>query len=338
MTTLRTTLLQRRLGRLPRRPLSRGVQLGVLLGGLFMGATAIAGIPQRDGPALGEARANKLLSPEANEVGVDEMLGGQLDMDLRFVDHLGNEVRLGDYFDGSDGGDGDRPVLITLNYYRCPTLCNLQLNSLTRTLEGFAESRDWQPGEQYRIVTVSIDPREGPELAAKKRASHLEALGVDPQSEYDWNFLTGDALQVRMLAASLGIGYAYDAEQDQYAHPAVLMFASPEGKVARYLYGLEYQPTDVKFALMEAAEGRVGSPVDKLILSCFHYDASLGEYGPFAMGIMRLGGVAMILIVGIPMAFVWRRERRRRDASSSTSSTSSSSGPSIGPNRLEARA
>jgi protein SCO1/2 len=322
MTSRITPTLRRKLGRL--------LMSGVLLGGALVCDAALAGVPQRDGPALGDARKNKLMSPEANEVAVDEMLGGELDMDLRFVDHLGNEVRLGDYF------DGDRPVLITLNYYRCPTLCNLQLNSLTRTLEGFAETRDWQPGEQYRIVTVSIDPREGPELAAKKRATHLEALGVDPdQSDYDWNFLTGDALQVRMLAASLGVGYAYDAEQDQYAHPAVLMFASPDGKVARYLYGLEYQPTDVKFALMEAAEGRVGSPVDKLILSCFHYDASLGEYGPFAMGIMRLGGAAMILIVGIPMAFVWRRERRRRLAANATGS---SSGPAIGSNRLEARA
>jgi protein SCO1/2 len=323
MTSLRTTPhLQRRPGRL-----LGSLAMGVLLSSLLLCGDALAGIPQRDGPALGDARKDRLLSPEANEVAVDEMLGGELDMDLRFTDHLGNEVRLGEFF------DGDRPVLITLNYYRCPTLCNLQLNSLTRTLEGFAESRDWQPGEQYRIVTVSIDPREGPELAAKKRATHLDALG---QGDVDWNFLTGDALQVRMLAASLGIGYAYDAEQDQYAHPAVLMFVSPEGKVARYLYGLEYQPTDVKFALMEAAEGRVGSPVDKLILSCFHYDASLGEYGPFAMGIMRLGGAVMVLIVGIPMAFIWRRERRRRLAMGSTSSTSSSSGPSIGPKRLEA--
>jgi protein SCO1/2 len=307
-----TAQLQHRLGRL--------LTVGALLGALLTCSSAVAGIPQRDGPALGEARSNKLLSPEANEVAVDEMLGGELDMDLRFVDHQGNAVRLGDYF------DGEHPVLITLNYYRCPTLCNLQLNSLTRTLEGFAESPDWIPGEQYRIVTVSIDPREGPELAANKRATHLDVLG---QGEVDWNFLTGDALQVRMLAASLGIGYAYDAEQDQYAHPAVLMFASPEGKVARYLYGLEYQPSDVKFALMEAAEGRVGSPVDKLILSCFHYDASLGEYGPFAMGIMRLGGVAMILIVGIPMAFIWRRERLRRLGASSTGSASGR--PSIGP-------
>ena len=264
-----------------------------------LGSTNTHARPGRDGPRLGDARAGKNLSPEANEIAVDEMLGGRLDMDLDFVDHDGKAVKLGDYFDGK------RPVLLTLNYYRCPTLCSLQLNGLTRTLEQF----DWQPGDDYRMVTVSIDPREGPELAAKKRASHLEALGV---TDLDWNFLTGDALQIRMLAAQLGIGYAYDAEQDQYAHPAVLMFISPEGKVARYLYGLEYQPSDVKFALIEASEGRVGSPVDKLILSCFHYDASLGEYGPFAMGIMRLGGAFMVLIVGIPLVFVWRRERRRR--------------------------
>lgn len=272
---------------------------GLLLGGLLTFGADAQARPGRDGPRLGEARAGKNLSPEANEIAVDEMLGGYLDLDLPFVDHDGQAVKLGDYF------DGERPVLVTLNYYRCPTLCSLQLNGLTRTLDKF----DWQPGDEYRIVTVSIDPREGPELAAKKRDSHLEALGV---TALDWNFLTGDALQIRMLAAQLGIGYAYDAEQDQYAHPAVLMFISPEGKVARYLYGLEYQPNDVKFALMEASEGRVGSPVDKLILSCFHYDASLGEYGPFAMGIMRLGGAFMVLIVGIPLVLVWRRERRRR--------------------------
>lgn len=271
----------------------------LLVGLLTFGADARAQTPRRDGPGLGESRKQGMFAPAGTQVTVNETLGGYLDMDLEFVDHQGKQVRLGDYFDGK------RPVLVTLNYYRCPTLCNLQLNGLTRALDGF----QWTAGEQYRIVTVSIDPRETAELAADKRASHLEALG---RGDIDWNFLTGDAAQVQMLAAQLGVGYAYDAEQDQYAHPAVLMFISPEGKVARYLYGLEYNPNDLKFALMEAAEGRVGSPVDKLILSCFHYDASLGEYGPFAMGIMRLGGVAMVIIVGIPLIFVWRRERRQR--------------------------
>lgn len=247
----------------------------------------------------GDEGGELLLAPAATEIDVDELLGAELDLDLRFTNHEGESVRLGDYF------DGERPVLITLNYYRCKTLCNLQLNSLTDTLTNF----EWAPGQNYRIVTVSIDPRESAELARDKRAAHLEALG---RGEVDWNFLVGDALQVRMLAAQLGVGYAYDAEQDQYAHPAVLMFVSPDGKLARYLYGLTYTPGDLKFALMEAAEGRVGSTMDKLILSCFHYDATIGKYGPFAMGIMRLGGALMVVIVGIPLVFAWRRERQKR--------------------------
>jgi protein SCO1/2 len=250
-------------------------------------------------PAPGTPRDDVMWAPAATEVDVDELLGAELDLDLGFTDHRGESVKLGDYF------DGERPVLITLNYYRCKTLCNLQLNALTDALKQF----EWTPGDQYRIVTISIDPRETSELAHDKRATHLEALG---KGDVDWNFLVGDVLQVRMLAAQMGVGYAYDAEQDQYAHPAVLMFVSPDGKLARYVYGLTYQPSDIKFALMEAAEGRVGSTMDKLILSCFHYDASIGKYGPFAMGIMRLGGVLMIVIVGIPLVLAWRRERRHR--------------------------
>ncbi len=267
---------------------------------LALGLSTLGPAVVRAQGEAGSEGGELMLAPAATEIDVDELLGAELELSLGFTDHDGNSVRLGDYF------DGERPVLITLNYYRCKTLCNLQLNSLTDTLKTF----DWVPGDQYRIVTVSIDPRESVELAHDKRAAHLEAL--DKGDDVDWNFLVGDALQVRILAAQLGVGYAYDAEQDQYAHPAVLMFVSPDGKLARYLYGLTYTASDVKFALMEAAEGRVGSTMDKLILSCFHYDASLGKYGPFAMGIMRLGGVLMIIIVGIPLAFAWRRERRVR--------------------------
>jgi protein SCO1/2 len=265
---------------------------------LTLGLTTLGAADVRAENEGGEG-GEMLTAPAATEIDVDELLGAELDLDLRFTNEQGESVRLGDYF------DGERPVLITLNYYRCKTLCNLQLNSLTDTLSTF----EWAPGDHYRIVTVSIDPRETAELARDKRAAHLEALG---RGDVDWNFLVGDALQVRMLAAQLGVGYAYDAEQDQYAHPAVLMFVSPEGKLARYLYGLTYTPGDIKFALMEAAEGRVGSTMDKLILSCFHYDATIGKYGPFAMGFMRLGGALMVVIVGIPLAFAWRRERHKR--------------------------
>ena len=245
------------------------------------------------------AGANQVLAPAMHGIDVDEHPGLDLDRGLRFRDHTGKDVTLGDFLDGK------RPVLLTLNYYRCPVLCNVQLNELTESLRQF----DWTPGdEHFRIVTVSIDPRETPELAAQKRASHLEALGRG--DDVDWAFLTGDALNVRLLAAQIGMSYTYDPEQDQYAHPAVITFLSPEGKVARYVYGLSYATNDLKFGLMEASEGRVGSTLDRIILSCFHYDASLGRYGPFAFGLMRIAGFLTVLLIGTALLLFWRRERR----------------------------
>lgn len=238
-------------------------------------------------------------SPEANEIDVQEHLGAFVDQDLTFTDHTGKEVRLGDFI------DGERPILLTLNYYRCPVLCNVQLNALTESLRDLP----WTPGdENFQIVTVSMDPREGQVHAEGKRRVHLQEL--DKGDDVGWAFLTGDALNIKLLAAQLGIGYAYDKEQDQYAHPPVITFVSPKGKIARYIYGLTYDPRDLKFGLLEAAEGRVGSTMDKLILSCFHYDATIGRYGPFAMGMMRLGGGLMVLLVGAALFLFWRRERR----------------------------
>lgn len=265
-----------------------GLPLALTLGGLLAA------------PAVVHASPGGVLSPEANEIDVDEQLGADLELGLSFVDHTGKDVTLADYV------KGDKPVLLTLNYYRCPVLCNIQLNGLTEALGRM----EWTPGdEHFRVVTVSIDPREDTELARAKRATHLESLGKG--DDVDWNFLTGDAGQIRLLAAQLGISYAYDAEQDQYAHPPVVMFISPDGKIARYVYGLMYEPRDIKFGLIEAGEGRVGSTMDKLILSCFHYDASLGKYGPFAFGIMRIGGALTILAMGIFLGVWWRRDRLR---------------------------
>jgi protein SCO1/2 len=267
--------------------------------------------------AAGEARADDVpgrparaataqpLAPAMHSIDVDEHLGNVLDLGLRFVDHTGKQVRLADFYDGK------RPVLVTMNYFRCPVLCNVQLNELTESLRSF----DWTPGdEHFRVVTVSIDPRETPELARSKRANHLAAL--ERGDDVDWSFLTGDALSVRLLAAQLGIQYAYDPEQDQYAHPAVVVFTSPEGKIARYVYGLSYTTNDLKFGLLEAAEGRVGTTLDRFILSCFHYDATLGRYGVFAFGLMRVAGGLTVLLIGTALLIYWRRERRlaRRSA------------------------
>ncbi len=250
-------------------------------------------------PFEGPAGVNQVLAPAMKGIDVDEHLGLEVDPSLRFVDHNGESVTLGDYLDGK------RPVLLTMNYFRCPVLCNVQLNELTETLRGF----EWTPGDNnFRVVTVSIDPRETAELAGRKRASHLKAL--DRGDAVDWAFLTGDALNIRLLAAQLGISYTYDPEQDQYAHPAVIAFLSPQGKIARYVYGLSYAANDLKFGLIEAGEGRVGSTLDRIILSCFHYDATLGRYGPFAFGLMRIAGAASVLLIGTALFVFWRRERR----------------------------
>ncbi len=267
------------------------------VGLLTLGAGAVSVARADEGPSRPASALP--LAPAMHAVDVDEHLGNELERSLQFTDHTGKAVTLGDYFDGK------RPVLLTMNYFRCPVLCNVQLNELTEALRLF----DWTPGdEHFRIVTVSIDPREQVELAGTKRANHLQALGRG--DAVDWAFLTGDALNIRLLAAQLGIQYAYDPEQDQYAHPAVVVFASPEGKIARYVYGLSYAGNDLKFGLIEASEGRVGTTLDRIILSCFHYDATLGRYGPFAFGLMRIAGALTVLLIGTALLFYWRRERR----------------------------
>lgn len=273
------------------RPLTASLAAALTFGSAGYAAAAPSGeLP---------AGQNTVLAPAMHAVDVDEHPGLDIDKHLAFTDHTGKQVTLGDYLDGK------RPVLVTMNYYRCPVLCNVQLNELTEALRQL----DWTAGdEHFRIVTVSIDPREDAELAGKKRAAHLAAMGRG--DAVDWNFLTGDALNVRLLAAQLGIQYAYDPEQDQYAHPAVITFLSPEGKIARYVYGLTVDPKDLKFGLIEASEGRVGSTLDRIILSCFHYDASLGRYGPFAFGLMRIAGAATVLLIGTALLVYWRRERR----------------------------
>lgn len=233
--------------------------------------------------------------PELAAVAVDEHLGAPVDPSLSFRAEDGSIVRLGDLL------TGDIPTLVTLNYFTCETLCSFQLNAV---LEGLKQL-DWVAGKEFRVVTVSIDPKEDAALARTKKASYLEALG---KGDVEWRFLTGEQASIEALASTLGFGYSYDERSGQYAHPAVIMVLSPEGNVARYLYGISYTAMDIKFALMEAAAGRVGSPAEKLVLSCFQYDESSGRYTPFAFGIMRLGGLATVLVMGLVGVVLWRRE------------------------------
>ncbi len=255
-----------------------------------------------DAPPFSAASAP--MSPEMRAIAVDERRDQKIDPTLAFTDANGELVRAGDWF------DGQRPVLLTLNYYHCRVVCSVQLGGVADALAEL----NWTPGdEHFRVVTVSLDPRETATDAQFKRTQILEQLGRGP--DVDWQFLRGDALAVQTLAAQLGISYAYDAEQDQFAHPAVAMFLMPDGTIAQYLYGLTYESRDIKFALLEAGQGRIGSPMEKLYQSCFTYDHTIGRYGPWAFGFMRIGATVAFLLLATTLAIFWRYERRkRRDA------------------------
>ena len=240
------------------------------------------------------------LPQQLQGVDVVEHLGEEIDLDLAFVDEAGERVTLGEFF--NDG----KPVIITLNYFNCPMLCSLQLNAL---IDGLREL-DWAPGDHFRVITVSIDPREGPELAAAKRETYLEALGKG--QDVEWSFLTGEEAAITALAEQLGFGYRYVREIDEFAHPASIFFLSEEGRITRYLYGLQYRPFDLRMAITEAGEGRVGTTVDRIILSCFHYDSSSNSYAVFAFGVMRISGIVTVLLMGIFLGILWLRDLRRR--------------------------
>ena len=248
-----------------------------------------------------EAQLVEQVPAALEEVGVTEHLDAKLPLDLEFRDENGDRVRLGDFF------DGDRPVILTLNYYKCPMLCGLMLNGVVDGLE----TMEWSPGDEFEIVTVSINPLETPELAAAKKQNYLKRL-ERPSAAEGWHFLTGREPEINRLAETVGFSYSYDPETQEYAHAAAIMACTPDGRVARYLYGIEYPAKRLKFALLEAAEGTVGSTLDQLILYCYHYDPTNRRYSPVAMNIMRVGGGATALILGISLGIFWIREWRRK--------------------------
>jgi protein SCO1/2 len=272
--------------------LARCALAALAIGGTVTGFSPVAAAEQLRPQELTRAEA---MPEELSAVGVDEHLEALVDPALQFTAHDGRTVTMGELL------QGDKPTLLTLNYYTCETLCSVQLNAV---LDGLKEL-DWVPGRDFNAVTVSINPAEGPEVAGPKRAAYLESLGKDGA---DWSFLTGEQAAIESLAETVGFRYSFDEASGQYAHPAVIAFTSPEGRISRYIYGVSYPAMDLKFALMESAAGRAGSPVEKLVLSCFRYDATVGRYTPWAFGIMRLGGVVTMVLLGILGTVMWRRE------------------------------
>lgn len=235
-------------------------------------------------------------------IDVEEHLGRQLPLELTFTDENGKPVKLGDFF------DGERPVIMALAYYECPMLCTLVLNGIA---DGVKNLDHLKSGEDYQLLTVSIDPAETAELAKDKQKTYLAATG-DKATPADWTFCVGAEDNIRTLADSLGFDYYYDAELDNFAHPAVIYLITPEGRISRYLYGIHYKAQDLRLGLLEASRGKIGTTVDRVLLYCYHYDPDTKGYVVFAGNVMRLGGVVTLGLLGIFLLLLWRRDHQRK--------------------------
>jgi protein SCO1/2 len=245
------------------------------------------------------APETKTISPPGLEgVGIDQRLNEQVPLDLTFKDEQGRTVKLGDYF--HEG----RPVILNLVYFQCPMLCTEVLNGLTSALKVIR----FVPGNQFEVLTVSIDPRETPQLAANKKAMYLKKLG-NPDAAKGWHFLTGEQTQISALASAVGFRYRFDPKLDQFVHAAGIMLITPEGKIAQYYYGVEFSAKDMRLGIVEASQNRIGSLADEVLLYCYHYDPRTGRYGATITNIVRLAGVATVLVLGSTLILLFRKEK-----------------------------
>ena len=234
-----------------------------------------------------------------SQLGFDQKLGDRLPMDLHFRDDSGRDRPLGDFF-------GQRPVILVPVYYQCPMLCNQVLNGLTRTLKPLA----LDAGKGFEIVAFSINPAESPELAAKKKAGYLERY-ERPGTESGWHFLTGDAPAIDTLTRAIGFRYTYNPETKLYAHAAGLIIVTPDGQIARYFYGIDHSPRDLQYELERASKGQIGSPIARLLLLCYDYDAASGKYTLSILRLSRILGTATALALGSFLFIMFRRDRLR---------------------------
>jgi protein SCO1 len=277
------------------RPIGLSTLLVLLVLAIAFPAFAQPQAP-RSVPPPGKAAAEQI--PILREVGIDQKLGAELPLDLIFVDESGRDIKLGDLF-------GKRPVILALVYYECPMLCTQVLNGLDGSLNALGLSA----GTDFDVIAVSFDPGETPALAAQHRKMFLDRYRR-AGAEGGVRFLTGKQDSITRLADAVGFRYAYDQEIDQFAHPAAITLLTADGRVSRYLYGIEFAPRDLKLGLVEASEGRIGTAVDSLLLFCYHYDPETGKYGMAIMNIIRLGGVLTVIGLGAFIFASLRRERR----------------------------
>jgi protein SCO1/2 len=271
--------------------------VGTLVGAMVACSAVVSAQPIR-GPEPGDAAAAK--PGILGRIGIDQRLNHHVPLDLPFVDENGKDVKLGDYF-------GRRPVLLAMVYYECPMLCTQVLNGVT----GALKTINFDVGNEFDVVAVSINPKEGPGLASQKKAAYVERYGR-PHTAPGWHFLTGREEHIRALAAAVGFRYEYVDDIKQYAHGAGVEVLTPKGVIARYYYGIEYSPRDLRLGIIEAADEKIGSPIDAAMLLCFHYDPTTGTYGPTALTLVRIGAVLTIVAFGAFLFVSLRRERTGR--------------------------
>ena len=262
---------------------------------VLVAAIALAQVraPVQPGPTGGP--------PILRDVGIDNHEGDAIPPDLAFRDETGRSVRLSQYF-------GRRPIILALVYYRCPMLCTMVLNDLTRCMNSLHENA----GEQFDVLAISFDPGETPDLAAAKKQQYIRAYrraGAD----VGWHFLTGPQESISRLTAAVGFRYAWDAKNQQWAHASGLVILTPDGRIARYFYGIDYAPTDLRLAIAEAGARKISPPLaTRILLYCFHYDPSTGRYGLLVMRLVQIGGVITLLLLGGSFWLTARRDRRRQ--------------------------
>jgi protein SCO1 len=254
--------------------------------------------------AFAQSMTTGVMSPPANvrppyltNVGIEQHLDGQVPADLAFVDDTGRPVKLGDYF-------GKKPLILNLVYYNCPMLCGEALAGLSASMKMIK----FDVGNEFDVVTVSFNPKETPQVAAQKKVDYLKRYGR-PNASAGWHFLTGPPESINALTKAVGFQYQYDATKDQYAHATAIMVLTPQGRISRYFYGVDFPPKDLRMGLVEASEGKIGNAVDQVLLYCYHYDPVAGKYGAVVSNMLKIGGGLTILLVGGLILILIRLDR-----------------------------
>ncbi len=268
----------------------------LLLGSSLSLASVDQTLPRKE---LGEASTE--MPKELKDIGISENLGQKLDLSLMLTDETGKQVPLSSFYDGR------KPVVISLIYFSCPGLCNFHLNGAVDALK----KMDWSAGDKYQYLAISFDSKENAELAAKKKETYMK-LYERPGTENGWHFLTADEATIQKITSQIGFRFQWNKEAQEWAHASAAVITTPEGKLSRYLHGIMFDEKTFKLALNEATEGKIGSFVDKMVWYCFQYDPRQSKYTLYAVNLMKIGGVAIILILAAVLLPVWIRSRKEQ--------------------------